>query len=288
VKRKWSDPGGVEAKEAKLNNADTSKAAVQVATFNAFENAFARELSLSHFGEQKHAVEPTSKSAGAKELDKIGAKKVLLTTSFLRQVHRSLKRCARLLREQNKVRQVSADLGKSIKQIRDAQKTLRELQERIRALGIHLERRMLMGWPYLEHLDTAEKELVRVEDLLWERERTEASYIHPERRRKHDKSAPKTKYETSRFKPLLTPYDYELDSLKTKAPLQWLLESLDLTLQQCFTREHKEVTDVTRYRIISAILKSSGLDPVSSSSLKEYFADRARQKKALARNSQGS
>ncbi len=272
------------AKNAKKEEGE-AKVGVQVPTFKTFQQVFTRELSSPHFGERKHDIEPGSKSAGAKELEHAGVKGILLKTAFLHRVHRLLRECARLMQEQGKVCGVSANLGRSVRKYRDAQKTLLRLQKQVRTLRAHLERDLA---PHvLEHLDTAAKELMFAEDVLFDAETTQSSRIHPDLRRKHDKDTPETKYEL-RFQSLLPAYDYELDSLNKKAPHQWLVETLDRTLQRCFVRGHKRVTDTTRYRIISAILKSSGLDPIFPPSIKEYFRDRTRRKKAHARNSQVS
>jgi hypothetical protein len=273
-----SDSSYPEAKEAKLEDVDSSEPQLQVPTFEFFRQKFSRELSSDNFGEHKHAVPKHSKSAGAKVLEKTGVKNVLLKTSFLRRVHHLLKKCARLMKEQAKVRAESANLGRAVKKYRDAQNKLQSLQEDIAELTNRLEKSNMLSLPMLEHLNAAVKGLQATEDALCNTEQAIISRIHPDIRRKHDKSA-KKKYEF-RWKSLLPPYDYDLASLNKKAPEYWLIDTLDSELQRCLIRSHKDISKATRYGIISAILKSSGLEPISPSRIKEYFADIARKKRA--------
>jgi hypothetical protein len=277
------------AKEVKVEESHASKADFKVSTFKDFRQAFTQQLSLPYFGEKDiYSVDQHSKSAGAKELQKSGAKDVLLKAAFLRRVHRLLREYARLVQEQKKVCQVSADLGRSIKKYRDDQKTLRSLQKGIAKFITRQKKEHLLAAHVLDHLEKARKELRFVEDVFADVEKTQASYVHPEMRRKHDTGAPRTKYEISKFKPLLPQFDYELHSMRKKAPMQWLLATLDLELRRSFRCEQKEVTEITRYRVISSILKSAGLKPIPALTIKELLTNETLRKNALARNSRVS
>jgi hypothetical protein len=275
------------AKEANLEQDHTPNAGIKTRTFKSFQQAFLQELSLPYFGEKDiYSVQKGSKSAGAKELEESAAKEILEKTPFLQRIYHLLTEHDRLMPEQKKVRHISAKMGRSVKQFRDAQKTLQSLQKSIRRLDKRLER--ILTVPCRIHLDKAVRELMFVEDALANAERTRASYIHPERRRKHDRAAAKTKFQVSKFRSLVPEFDYELDSLRKKAPQQWLLTTLDLNLQRYFKREHKEVTDMTRYRVISAILKSGELEPVLPLTIKQHVAEQTPRKNPSARNSQAS
>lgn len=273
-----ADSGSPKAKKAKLGDADSPERCVEIPTSEFFRQVLTRELSSSHFGEHKHALPKDSKSAGARELEKTGAKEFLLKTTFLRRIYHLLTECARLMKEQAKVRDESASLGISIKQYRDAQKKLQSLQNDIAKLTHRIERSNLLSPHKLKHLFVAMEELQAAEDALGNTEQATASKIHPDLRLKHDRSA-KERYEF-RWQSLLSPYDYELDSLHKKAPEYWLMNTLDSEIKRSFRHKHVKLTAATRNKIISAILKSSGFDPISPARIKEYFATMAREKKA--------
>jgi hypothetical protein len=132
------------------------------------------------------------------------------------------------------------------------------------------------------------EELRFVEDVLWDRETTQSSHIHPALRQKHDKGSKKSKYEVSQFKSLLPKFDYELDSLKKKAPQQWLLTALDSELRREFSQAKTKVFGITRHRVIAAILKSGGAPAISAETIKEHFVEQRKPTKPPARNSQAT
>jgi predicted transcriptional regulator len=262
----------------------TKDASVKLSPFMMFQRQFLDELSSPTFGGDIYSVHQYSKTAGAKELERTGAIDILRKKGFLHRVYQALKEHARLLREQDKVHHESAEMGKSIKRLRDAQKTLQDIQKTIGELDKRLEN--VLTWPFRQrYFDTAVRELEIVEAKLSGLERTQASQIHPALRQKHDRAAATSKYEVSKFKSLLPRFDYELDSLKKKAPQQWLLATLDSELQRRFKRATKQVTSTTRYRIISAVLKSGGLQPISPLTVKDNLAEETQRKTTSARNS---
>jgi hypothetical protein len=112
-----------------------------------------------------------------------------------------------------------------------------------------------------------------------------SSHIHPALRQKHDKGSEKSKYRVSQFKSLLPQFNYELDSLKKKAPQQWLLTALDSELQRQFRHANTKVSGITRHRVIAAILKSSGAPAISAETIKQNFVEKRQLTKPPARNS---
>lgn len=264
----------------------TARPSVNVTTFKLFKQKFLRELSSRHFGGDVYSVDRYSKTAGARELERTGAKDILSSDDVLHRIHQRLRDYARLLKEQEKVQQVSAEMGTLIKRLRDAEKTLQQIQKNIKALDKRLEN--ILTVPCRTHLDKAVTELRFVEDVLWDWETTQSSHIHPALRQKHDKESGKSKYEVSQFRSLLPKFDYELDSLKKKAPQQWLLKKLDSDLRRRFKRANPKVPDTTRHRVIAAILKSGGVPPISANTIKEHFIEKRKPAKAPARNSQAT
>jgi hypothetical protein len=104
---------------------------IDIAKFSLFQQQLQCALNSDHFGDVEHSVQPGLKTAGAKELERAGVKEILLKPAFLRGVHQRLREYGRLMEQRPIARQVSKDLGKSIKQLRDYQKTLRSLKLRL-------------------------------------------------------------------------------------------------------------------------------------------------------------
>jgi hypothetical protein len=254
-------------------------------SFQKFQEGFLHEVRLPYFGDEGDSGEDY-RSPAAKELEKTGAIKILSKVGFLRFAHKSLRSCNRLVKEQGKVRQVSAEMGCSIRRLRDTRKTLKGLREQIKGLDKRLvnvlsdERRM--------HFYNALRELELVEGALFGIETTKAWHIHPEKRKKHDSTVGKGLKFALGWKPLLPHFDYELDSLKKKAPEHWLIETLDLGLQRRFKQAKIKVSIVTRYRIVTEILASGGLPITSAATIKQHFNDKKKHNQSLARNSQAT
>src|ERR1017187_8166646 len=121
-------------------------ASVKFSPFMMFQRQFLDELSSPTFGGDIYSVHQYSKTAGAKELERTGAIDILRKKGFLHRVYQALKEHARLLREQDKVHHESAEMGKSIKRLRDAQKTLQDIKKTIADLDNPLEH--LLAWPF--------------------------------------------------------------------------------------------------------------------------------------------
>jgi hypothetical protein len=248
-------------------------------TFKEFCGAFLPDIAARDFGDPGSLpeLEVDVLSPGAKELQTSGAIAVLRAPSLLHRFHRLLRECERLIKEQDKVRRTSRSASQLITKLRNARKTLKTLQKSVLRTDGQLEK--LMGWKFRDHLYAACKQLELAADLVEELEKTQASTIHPADRRAHDKREPKSKYQTSAWKQLIKPYDYDLESLKKKAPQQWLVEALNSALAARF-RGDLELSDLTRYRIITALCQAGGLDPIQALTIKEYFMDKAKNSAA--------
>lgn len=287
-----------------MNSAPLQSSRRQVAPFNKFKEEFSREISLSDFGAKKvDSIAVGAFSPSATELRRTGAKDLLLANDFLKAAHRSLKEYARLVNEIPKARHASATIGSFIKILRNRQKKLISLQEEIKGLYKQLDGTLANH--HRERLYNAVHELESVEDALVRIERGQVANMHPELRRKHNESLRRktggshpdqAKVERLKYTPgfgsLLPLFEYGLDSLKNKAPYQWLLEKLDSQLKRLFRKHQKGITDSTRYRIVAEVLVSGGVDEVSPEGIKEYFQQKPKTVKppseTVARNSQAT
>ena len=245
-------------------------------TFKEFRDAFLGTIEAREFGDPPDSLPPDQTdllSPGAQEIRDTGALAALRGPSLLHRFHGLLREYERLIKEQDEVRHTSHDASRAITKLRNARKTVETLQRRTLALDTQLE--SLMEWPFREHLHAASKEFGIAGDLLLDLEKTQASTIHPAERMVHDKREAKSKYQTSPWKQLIKPYDYDLESLKKKAPQQWLVEALNSALTARF-KGNSELSDMTRYRIIAAAWTAAGLGLIDPLTIKQYFIEKAK------------
>jgi len=244
-----------------------------------FRDAFLPKIEARDFGDPGSLpeLETDALTPGAKELRTFGAIAELRAPSQLQRFHRLLREYERLIKEKDEVRRTSHSASRAITKLRNARKTLATLQRRTLEVDAQLE--TLMDWSFREHLHVASKEFEIAGDLLLDLEKTQASTVHPTERRVHDKREPKSKYQTSPWKQLIKPYNYNLESLKKKAPQQWLVEALNSALANRFKGAYA-LSDLTRYRIIAAAWMSGGLGTIQVLTIKEYFMDKAKNSSA--------
>jgi hypothetical protein len=259
---------------------------MKISTFNTFREGFLREIVLPEFGEDIDSIDENSRSPAAKELTETGAERILSNNGFLHFVHGLLGKYSRLPEEQRTVRRVSAKVGQSIKRLRDATKTMSRLQGEIKELDKRLANVLTLECRL--RFDNAIKELKYIEGSLSSLESIEASHIHPEIRKRHDKTAgKKLKFRLS-FKSLVPRCDYELDSLKKKAPQQWLIEAIDAELSRQFKNAQVKISNMTRYRIIVELMVAGGLSEISAQMIKQHFVEKRTPTQRPARNSQAT
>jgi hypothetical protein len=250
-----------------------------MATFETFKIEFLRILGQPDFGEAPGSILPGKQSAGAKELVNSGANIYLQKESSARALYKLVRKYKQLVEEQPTVRQVSREASRAIAKFRDGQKTLATLGRRVEALDHSFE--MDLDWETRDHFYNAIKELESVADKLLELEKQQGSAMHSARRQVHDRAVgADLKYQTSGWQTLLPPYDYELEALGKKAPQQWIVETLNSKLISNFTRAKIHVSQMTRYRVLSAVCSAGGIEAPSASTIRQYFIDRARRQSA--------
>jgi len=260
---------------------DAAPRRVEVSKFDDFRGQFLRLLASPDFGEKPYAVMGKQKGAAAKEIARTGIVAMLSSATFLGSSHQALKERIRLVNEQGNVHRAARDAGKKIERLRHAQQTIGALQRKIRAIDESLSE--IVAETVRQHFDNAYDQLERANCRLLGVEKRFGSSIHPEERGEHDKKAlDKNKYKLG-WQPLSRPFDYDLETLRKKAPEQWLTETLNLKLKHIFRRASTTVSDITRYKIIAAVIRSGGLDPISPETIKEYFVTKNKAEEASAR-----
>jgi hypothetical protein len=251
-------------------------------TFNAFNDAFSEEIKKPDFGE-RHIPGSKRKSAGAKELAKSKAQAVLKAQKQLLSFHKLLQEYERLMVEQEAVNSTSQRASSLITKTRNGRKSLASAQEILKRVNKQFME--LMTLSFRVHLKRAFDEIANAKSQLLDIEKNQASVMHATYRRTHDEKASESlQYRTGRWKRLIKPYDYELDSLHHVAPEHWLIEKLDASLKREFMLAKVSVSDMTRYRIVAAINRSAGLPVVEPLTIKEHLIEKARRNLA-ARNS---
>lgn len=168
---------------------------------------------------------------------------------------------------QPKVRQLTPQLCTAIARLHNGQKTLATLQKRIDRLDEYLT--PIMGSDFRTYLERALQPLKLAEEELIRREGVHSSTLSPSKR--------KSSFKTSRWQILITPFNYDLPTLRKKAPAQWFLNAMDAMLRERLGNARVAMSAMTRYRVISAILKSAGARAPSPQTIKEYFEEKKRK-----------
>lgn len=184
-----------------------------------------------------------------------GVESALLEDQFMRNIYRLIEESERLTAERPKAKKVTRDTRPTLTKLRNVRKTVQivrrkfSLRQTSTGTAIHAE---VWGRLY-QALDA-------FEDEVREKEQHLVGNLHPEERKPHDTPP--------RFEALVRTFHYPLKSVRKKASDQWLYESLNTTLIE--TLSGKGISDMTRYRLISAFLSASGRE-VKPITLKQYF-----------------
>jgi hypothetical protein len=230
--------------------------------FESFRKIFLDNVRSKTFAEESFP-EPGAQSPAAKELRKSGADSAF-SDNFLRSIHRLLREYFRLVNEQSVVRGIKKKNSAKIIKLGDALRTVQAVRARLKM--VEANTRELISWevwPRVQQaLEDCESSVRNIREY-WMAE------IHPTER---DFIFPKVKWEL-----VLKPYNYELATLKKKAPDQWLYETLNARLEEKL--KPFKISDMTRYRIMSALLAPDGVN-VKAITLKQYFS----AQKAAANN----
>ena len=118
-------------------------------------------------------------------------------------------------------------------------------------------------------LSKAESELRETRQFL-------SAMLHPAQRK-----APAQKV---RWEHALKSHKYDLPTLGAKAPDKWLYETLNRSLMERLQRS--KITDITRYRIMTALFQAFGLPPIKPTTFEEYFREKATKQKARTSDTQ--
>jgi hypothetical protein len=245
--------------------------------FNAFADAFLLELADPRFGaspsekrgRQPEPVGTTTKvreSVATRKLKTSGLYDLLKQKSFLRSMYALVKERYRLDREQDKVRRVGREMRAVIRQVKHGQKTIRSLRKAIKGLEARLT--PILGPDSLRSLQRARSNLMKCQRHLLEVEEDSGSELHP---------AESEGYKKSQWELLIRDFNYDLKTLKQKAPDQWLLQELDTALEELFSRAETRVPEMTRYRVIAALCRAGGIEGIEPSAIKQFFLQTAAQ-----------
>jgi len=231
--------------------------------FETFRNTFLRLISSPHFGEPREYQprDANSTSPAYRELQKTGLLSSLRSVDFLLGLHQAVGDHARLEAEKPKVRQVARTARPIVGDYRYAQQRLerikRELEEFNSKYGKLFEHQVN------EHIHSALEHVDVFKCLIADREKRWISRVHTKLRKPKDVP--------SKWDPLLKDYEYELDSLHVRAADHWLWRVLYHRLGQFNGSTSKQLSDMTRFKLISAVCEAAGIGRVEPTAIKEYL-----------------
>jgi hypothetical protein len=242
--------------------------------FSAFEKAFLSELSSPGFGESssdQKLLQPGSLSPGAKEIAARNLSPLLQDRDFLKSVYRLMKKQESRVKEQSRIANVPRQLRRWITMLRNAQKTLASLEKKTRQVYDKLEPRK---WDVPEEFSKAIGNLSVCQDKLLNTEQHLVAMLSPAHRKPH--------YKASKWKVLPAPYEDELKPVRLKALDQWLVDRLNIKLAKRFKAE-KAISDMTRYRTISTLVRVAGLSMMEVGAIKQHFRAQRKPPRQAAR-----
>ena len=195
------------------------------------------------------------------ELRKIDFLSFLQSRDFLRDIYQLVQEHARLESEKPKVAEVAGKARLIVGRYRNAQKRLRRTEQELK----EFEEKYgdLIESPLKYHIDSAVDNIRIIEELMAQRAKTWVSKVHSKSR--------KPKGKPSKWEVLLKGYDYELKSLHLLASDHWLWQVLNRTLDSFVARSGKKLSDMTRFKLISAICQAAGISHVGATTIKEYL-----------------
>jgi hypothetical protein len=212
-------------------------------SFTKYQKIVLRDLRSPTFAAEPYSQPEGARSAAAKELERKHASR-RFTKDFLKQSYNVLREHARLRHEQQLIRNLTEEQRPKLVKLKNALNTIKSMKKRL------AEVKRNVGWL----IDPAvwgqtEEALADCERQLRSREESLSAMLHPAKRKSY---ASKVHWE-----PVLKAYDYELPSLKKKAPDQWLYRTLHDVLMKELAEA--KITDMTRYRIMSSLLSPCGI-----------------------------
>lgn len=220
-------------------------------------------VSSPHFGEPPHHRQRKAdlkESPAYRELRRTGLSLLLRDPTFLQSIHWAIKEHARLEAEKPKVRKVARTARPIVGNYRYARQRLERIKRELEAFNSKYGK---LFEPQLNaHIHYALENLDAFRCLIAKRERLWISRVHVELRKPKD--------EPSEWDPLLKGYNYALESLHVKAADQRLWRVLDNYLGQLKGKHGKNLSAMTRFKLISAVCKAS-VGHVEPLTIKEYL-----------------
>jgi hypothetical protein len=234
--------------------------------FETFRDKFLQLISSPHFGDPPHHQQRKTnlkESVAYRELRKTDLSLQLCSATFLHAFHQLIREHARLETEKQKVRDAASTARAIMGRYRYAQKRLkrikRELEEFAAKYGDLMEPQIKQPvYSVLQQIET-------VGATLREREKVRVSWIYPKLRSKKD--------ETSKRDALiiLKDYDYDLESLNSRAADQWLWQAVYHQLGLLKGNPRRSLSDMTKFKLISAVCEAAGIYPFQPTAIKEYL-----------------
>jgi hypothetical protein len=223
-------------------------------TFEEFQRAFLLELNSDRFAESPNSRPGAKQSATAKEFRRTGAI-CRFDEDFLRSIYQLVAEHSRLLDERRRISDIRQESVPSLVRLRNAMKTVVSVKKQLAEVEKNIQ-----GLADPEVWRQVKAVLAGLESEIRTKQDSHTSRLHPLDR---DPPAIKVKWE-----PVLKGHNYSLASLKKKAPDQWLYQVLNDTLESRLVG--LRISKMTRYRIMSAVLKPFGLN-VQAMTFKLYF-----------------
>jgi hypothetical protein len=145
--------------------------------------------------------------------------------------------------------------------LRNAQKSIKAVKARIGQL-----RRNTAGLVSPEVWDKLIEALSSTESELREEQQFLSATLHPSQRKP---PAQKVRWEHA-----LKSHKYGLPTLGAKAPDNWLYEALNCRLMERLAPSN--LTDMTRYRIMTALFQAFGLPPIQPNTFRLHFLQKGK------------
>ena len=212
-------------------------------SFKKFHESFQQKLQSPLFADSETS-KPGETSAATKELRKKGGYDIF-TKKFLRSLYQTLREYSRLKGEQSRVCKKAKNINPKLAEMWNELKAVETMKRRLENLDFKSEPGPLtQGRNRLKAaiLDY-ESEIRREQDRL-------NSMVNP--------AARNSRLGRVRFEPVLRGDKYYLPTLKKKAPDHWVYDRLDQSLAAAM--QPLGISDITRYRIMSALLESVGVN----------------------------
>jgi hypothetical protein len=235
-------------------------------TYREFRDNFRKAISSRDFGAEPYS-EPGAQSPAAKELEKTKTH-TLFTENFLRSLYLLLREHSRIVNERPKLGTLrSMNVPKLVK-LRNAQNSIKAVKTRIGQVQRNTAGLVAPeAWErVMDALSNAESELREMQQFL-------SAMLHPAQRR-----APSQKV---RWEHVLKSHKYALPTLGVKAPDKWLYEALNRRLTEKLAPS--KISDMTRYRIMTALFQAFRLKPVQPNTFRLYFLQKRKMRHPASR-----